>query len=101
MYLHAQKRNMDTMRFQAALKGIDLDKEQKRNPKSGSDDLPRKGKGRFDGCIWGKPETYAHLSGDELKEWSDQLMQATSKTLGLVAPGENIKKSEQDQEYQE
>lgn len=80
LFDHAQVRRIEEMRFQAALQGVELKGGEKRK---GSDDLPREGKGKFDGCVWGKPETYAHLTKDELKEWTDELISGTKRTLGL------------------
>lgn len=65
------------MRFQAALNGIDVDKA-----KQNKSDLPREGSGKFEGCIWGKPETYSHLSQEELTEWTDELIAGTKKAMG-------------------
>lgn len=31
---------------------------------------------KFEGCVPGAPETYGHLTKEERKEWTDQLIQA-------------------------
>lgn len=75
LFEHAQKRRLEDMEFQAAMHGAKL------NNKSKSFE-PETGKGKFEGCVVGDPETYKHLTKEERQEWTAQLLKKHKQEYG-------------------
>ncbi|GAG37187.1 unnamed protein product, partial [marine sediment metagenome] len=70
---HSQNREMDRMRFQAAIHGIDLDKET--GVKKGSQQVPPTVKVKpMDGLKFGDPDSYKHLSQEKREELTQEMM---------------------------
>jgi len=62
------------MEFQAALHGAKI--------KGNQSFAPETGKGKFEGCVVGDPETYKHLTEEEIEEWNDQLLKKYKQEFG-------------------
>ena len=58
LFTHAKKREIENLKWLAAIHGV----------KIGDDEKSEFG-GEFEGCIKGRPETYAHLTQEQLRRW--------------------------------
>jgi len=68
LFEHAQKREYDTMKFNAALQGVDLDKGKEKETGNPVTE-------KFDGVeLFGDPKDYENLSQEEKERKTKELM---------------------------
>lgn len=65
LFRHAKERELEKFRMLASLQGLRFKDDEEQEMYAGTE---------FEGCVFGKPETYQHLTDEQKKRWTDMLM---------------------------
>lgn len=72
LFTHAKKRELENFKMLAAIHGVKIGDDEDHDEFAGTE---------FEGCVVGKPETYAHLTDEQKKRLTDILITRDTSML--------------------
>jgi hypothetical protein len=82
LFEHTQKRELQKMKFWAALVGVDIDKEAEETPRT-----PPKLSSKSSGMMFRDPKDYEHMSKEERQALTDKMMGAHQRVMAKTPIG--------------